>query len=183
MSKIGKKPVIVPQGVEFKEERGEVLLKGPKGELVISVPGGIKVGREDDKITVSCFRNDKRTRSCHGTMRSLIQNGVIGVTKGWEKKLDVVGVGFHVVKEGEKLILALGFSHPVEVNIPSDLTVTVEENQISIWGINKQRVGLFAAQIRKTHPPDSYKGKGVRYLGEEVKLKPGKMAKTGAETG
>jgi len=169
--------------VEFKEEGGEVLLKGPKGELVISVPDGIKVDREDDKIIVSCFRNDKRTRACHGTIRSLIQNGVAGVTEGWEKKLDVVGVGFHVVKEGEKLILTLGFSHPVEVNIPSDLTVTVEENKINIWGVDKQRVGLFAAQIRKTHPPDSYKGKGVRYLGEEVKLKPGKMAKTGVETG
>ena len=181
MSKIGKKPVLIPEGVTVEIQNGTVTVRGNKGEVNISVPDGIKVESKEGKLLVTRWRNDKKTRACHGTVRSLLQNAVLGVTEGWKKELEVMGVGYRVAKQGEKLVLTLGFSHPVEVDMPQDLTVDVQENKIIVSGVDKQRVGLFAAQVRAICPPDAYKERGIRYTDEEIRLKPGKMAKTGGE--
>jgi len=183
MSKIGRKPVLLPEGVSAEVQEEKVLVKGPRGELEVKVPEGIKVTSEENQLRVSCLRHDKRTRACHGTVRSLLQNAVVGVTEGWRKELEVVGTGYRVAKEENCLVLTLGFSHPVKVEIPADLSVSVEENRIKIEGQDRQRVGLFASQVRHISPPDAYKGKGIRYADEEIKLKPGKIAKAGPAEG
>jgi len=177
MSKIGKKPVVVSDQAQVSLDKDRALIKGPRGEVVVAIPDGIKVSLEDNQLLVSCWRHDKKTRSCFGTTRSLLDNAVVGVTVGWQKELEVVGTGYKVSLQSGKLIFTLGFSHPVEKKTPENLEVSVEGNKITIKGADRQKVGLFAAQIRKISPPDVYKGKGIRYSDEEIKLKPGKIAK------
>ncbi len=180
MSKIGKKPVLLNDQVTFQLDKDQILVKGPLGEVVVSIPDGIKIEEKEGSLLVTCWRQDKKTRSNHGTIRSLLANAFKGVVEGWEKELEVVGTGYKVELANKELTFTLGYSHPVKVAVPEDLQVGVEENKIKVKGVDRQRVGLFSATLRKISPPDAYHGKGIRYSDEEIKLKPGKIAKTGA---
>ena len=179
MSRIGKLPITVPSGVDVAIDGRTVTVKGPKGTLTHTVVEPITVERADDG-TVQLNRPDdeRRSKAMHGLSRSLVQNIVVGVTAGYEKKLEIVGVGYRVVKKGDNLEFALGFSHPVVVEPPAGVTFTVETpTRFSVSGIDKQLVGETAANIRKIRKPEPYKGKGVRYSGENVRRKVGKTGK------
>ena len=178
MSRIGKLPVEIPAGVTITVENGLIKVAGPKGSLEEQLLPHITVDIKDDLLTVSRINDAKIARSQHGLMRSLINNMVEGVTKGFEKKLEVNGVGFKVALQGNKLILNLGFSHPIEFIAPEGVTVTVDKMNIAISGINKQQVGQVAADIRALKKPEPYKGKGIKYEGEYIIRKAGK---TGAK--
>lgn len=180
MSRIGKKPIIILEGVTAQVETRKVVISGPKGELDIPVPRKIKVEKKDNQILVNRLSEEKKVKALHGTIRQLIANAIIGVTKGWEKKLEVVGTGYRAAMEGNKLVLSVGFSHKLVVVPPEGIQIEVEgQNKIKIKGADKALVGREAAKIRAARPPDAYKGKGIRYTGEVVKLKPGKAAKGG----
>ena len=176
MSKIGKKPILIPKRIKVKLEDGKIYVKGPKGELSLEIRPEIGAEIKDDQIRVFPKIETKETKALWGTTRSLINNLVEGATKGFKKQLEIQGIGYKATLEGKNLVLEVGFSHPVKIEIPEGLEVKVEKNIITVEGIDKQRVGEFAAQIRKVKPPDPYKGKGIRYLGEKIKLKPGKKA-------
>ena len=176
MSKIGKKPILIPDKVEVKLEDNRIYVKGPKGDLSFEIRPEIGVKIENGQIEVFPKIQTKETKALWGTTRSLINNLVEGVTKGFKKQLEIQGIGYKAKVEGNELVLEVGFSHPVKKEIPEGLRVSVEKNIITVEGIDKQLVGEFAAQIRKVRPPDPYKGKGIRYLGERIKLKPGKKA-------
>jgi len=179
MSRIGKVPVPVPAGVEVALDGAVVTVKGPKGTLSHTIPSPITVSRDDDGALVVTRPNDERdSRSLHGLTRTLLANLVVGVTEGYEKKLEIVGTGYRVVAKGSDLEFALGFSHPVVVSAPTGITFAVESpTKFSVSGIDKQQVGETAANIRKIRKPEPYKGKGVRYAGEVVKRKAGKAGK------
>jgi large subunit ribosomal protein L6 len=178
MSRIGRLPISVPAGVEVKVEDNLVSVKGPKGSLEHTVPSPIAVALEENTITVTRPNDERASRSLHGLTRTLIDNLIIGVTKGYEKKLEIVGTGYRVVAKGANLEFALGFSHPVAVEAPEGITLTVESpTKLSVSGIDKQQVGEVAANIRKLRKPDPYKGKGVRYAGEIIRRKVGKAGK------
>lgn len=180
MSKIGKQPVLIPDQVSFNLDKDQAIAKGPLGEVKVAIPDGIKVEEKESSLIVTRWREDKKTRANHGTVRSLLANAAKGVTEGWEREVEVVGTGYKVALQGKELTLTLGYSHPVKVVVPEDLQVSTEENKIKVRGVDRQRVGLFSAKLRKISPPDAYHGKGIRYTDEEIKLKPGKIAKTGA---
>ncbi len=178
MSRIGRLPISVPAGVEVKVADNLVSVKGPKGTLEHTVASPIAVALEENTITVSRPNDERDSRSLHGLTRTLIDNLVIGVTKGYEKKLEIVGTGYRVVAKGANLEFALGFSHPVAIEAPEGITLTVESpTKLSVSGIDKQQVGEVAANIRKLRRPDPYKGKGVRYAGEIIRRKVGKAGK------
>ena len=179
MSRIGKVPVPVPAGVEVALDGAVVTVKGPKGTLSHTIPSPITVSRDDDGALVVTRPNDERdSRSLHGLTRTLLANLVVGVTEGYEKKLEIVGTGYRVVAKGSDLEFALGFSHPVVVSAPAGITFAVESpTKFSVAGIDKQQVGGTAANIRKIRKPEPYKGKGVRYADEVVKRKAGKAGK------
>ncbi len=181
MSRIGKLPVAVPSGVNVTLSDGEVLVKGPKGELrqaILSTVVGVKM--EDGRVVVERKGEAREHRAAHGLTRTLIANMVEGVSKGYRKSLEIQGVGFRVAKSGEKLNLSLGFSHPVVFEAPKDIALSVEgQNKIHVDGIDKQAVGQVAAEIRSLRPPEPYKGKGIRYAGEVVRKKLGKAGKAG----
>ncbi|ALE07013.1 50S ribosomal protein L6 [Arthrobacter sp. ERGS1:01] len=178
MSRIGRLPISVPAGVEVKVEDNLVSVKGPKGTLEHTVPSPIAVALEENTITVTRPNDERSSRSLHGLTRTLIDNLIIGVTKGYEKKLEIVGTGYRVVAKGSNLEFALGYSHPVVVEAPEGITLTVEgPTKLSVSGIDKQQVGEVAANIRKLRKPDPYKGKGVRYAGEIIRRKVGKAGK------
>jgi len=179
MSRIGRLPISIPAGVEVKVDGNLVTVKGPKGELSHTVAAPITVALNENEITVSRPNDERLSRSLHGLTRTLIQNLIIGVTQGYEKKLEIVGVGYRVVAKGPtQLEFALGFSHPVVVNAPEGITFTVEtQTKFTVHGIDKQLVGETAANIRKIRKPEPYKGKGVRYAGEHVRRKAGKAGK------
>ncbi|PYI67253.1 50S ribosomal protein L6 [Arthrobacter livingstonensis] len=178
MSRIGRLPISVPAGVEVKVEDNLVSVKGPKGTLEHTVPSPITVALEENTISVSRPNDERASRSLHGLTRTLIDNLIIGVTAGYEKKLEIVGTGYRVVAKGANLEFALGYSHPVVVEAPAGITLTVEgPTKLSVAGIDKQQVGEVAANIRKLRKPDPYKGKGVRYAGEIIRRKVGKAGK------
>jgi large subunit ribosomal protein L6 len=178
MSRIGRLPISVPAGVEVKVEENLVSVKGPKGTLEHTVASPITVALDENIITVSRPNDERASRSLHGLTRTLIDNLIIGVTAGYEKKLEIVGTGYRVVAKGNDLEFALGFSHPVVVTAPEGITLTVEApTKLSVSGINKQQVGEVAANIRSLRKPDPYKGKGVRYAGEIIRRKVGKAGK------
>jgi len=184
MSRIGKQPVPIPAGVTVEIKDGEVVVTGPKGKLTQSIRPEIEVNLKDNQLFVSRKSDSKLARSLHGLTRSLIANMVKGVTDGWSKTLKLVGTGYRVKLEpsaaGEKLVLSVGFSHPVEVQPVEGIKFEVQGNDtIVISGIDKALVGQVAAKIRKIRPPEPYKGKGIRYEDEKVRRKPGKAAKTG----
>ncbi len=178
MSRIGRLPISVPAGVEIKVEESLVSVKGPKGSLQLTVASPITVALEENTITVSRPNDERDSRSLHGLTRTLIDNLIIGVTAGYEKKLEIVGTGYRVVAKGGNLEFALGFSHPVVIEAPEGITLAVESpTKLSVSGIDKQQVGEVAANIRKLRKPDPYKGKGVRYAGEIIRRKVGKAGK------
>jgi large subunit ribosomal protein L6 len=179
MSRIGKLPVTVPSGVDVTIDGRTVTVKGPKGTLSHTVVEPITVERDDDgAILVKRPDDERRSKAYHGLTRSLVNNLVVGVTSGYEKKLEIVGVGYRVALKGSNLEFALGFSHPVVVEPPEGITFTVETpTRFSVSGIDKQLVGETAANIRKIRKPEPYKGKGVRYAGENVRRKVGKTGK------
>lgn len=178
MSRIGLKPIEIPQGVEVKLDGSTVSVKGPKGELSQVVSDNMGINVEDNIITVERKSEDKETRSLHGTTRSLISNMVEGVSKGFQKELEIIGVGYRAQKQGTKLIVNAGYSHPVEIEQEANIEFDVPKNtEIIVKGIDKERVGAVAANIRAIRSPEPYKGKGIRYKGEYVRRKEGKTAK------
>lgn len=183
MSRIGNKAIMIPDGIQITVEKNTVKIKGPQGELSVAILPAIDVSVADKTLTVARKNDGPKTRGFHGLIRALIANAITGVTQGFIKRLELKGVGYRAEVQGSNLVLNLGFSHPVNVAIPEDLKIVVEKNQIIIAGIDKQAVGQFAAAIRAIRPPEPYKGKGIRYVDEVVKLKPGKQAaKVGGTT-
>jgi large subunit ribosomal protein L6 len=179
MSRIGKKPIIVPNDVDVKiDDTNHISVKGPIGELSFQFSEKIKIDKKDNEITISRNSDVKELRSLHGTTRAIISNMIEGVTKGFTKELEIKGVGYRATLKGDILNLALGKSHPEDVQIPQGLTIEVPKNNIIIVkGCDKQLVGEFAANIRKLRAPEPYLGKGIRYKNEYVKIKEGKTAK------
>ena len=179
MSRIGRMPVIIPAGVKVKIQGREITVEGSKGKLTREFHPDIKVVQEDGKLVVTRSSDSRLQRSLHGLTRSLLNNMVEGVTKGFEKNLELSGVGYRAQKAGNKLTLQIGYSHPVEVDPPKGIDITIDgTTKIRISGIDKELVGEMAAEIRRIRIPDSYKGKGIKYAGERLRLKPGKAGKT-----
>ena len=180
MSRIGRMPIEIPAGVDVKLDGHNITVKGPKGTLSTSFHKNMIVEKEGNTIIVKRPNDEKENRALHGLTRSLINNMVIGVTKGFEKGLEIVGVGFRAQKQGKKLILNIGYSHPVEIEEPNGITIEVPSpNNIIVKGADKQLVGEIAAQIRKKRPPEPYKGKGIKYSDEVVIRKEGKASAKG----
>jgi len=178
MSRIGRLPIAVPSGVEVDINGQDVTVKGPKGQLALAVAEPIEVKLEDGQVVVTRPDDERDSRSLHGLTRTLIANNIVGVTEGYKKGLEVVGTGYRVTAKGSSVEFALGYSHPITVDPPAGIEFTVEGNtKLTVSGISKQAVGEVAAQIRKLRKPEPYKGKGVRYEGENVRRKAGKSGK------
>jgi large subunit ribosomal protein L6 len=178
MSRIGRLPIAVPSGVTVNIKDQRVTVKGPKGEMSQNFVPGMDIKLEEDKLIVKRQSDSKEHRALHGLTRSLLNNMVTGVTKGWERNLEIVGVGFRAEKTGEKLVLRVGFSHTIEVSPLPGVTLAIDgPNRVKVSGVNRETVGQMAAEIRGIRPPDAYKGKGIRYAGERVRIKPGKAGK------
>jgi large subunit ribosomal protein L6 len=179
MSRIGKKPVEIPQGVDVKLLDSEIKVKGPKGELRWNFPANTTVSVKDKEIIVERADDQKKNRALHGLTRSLIANMVQGVTQGYQRVLDITGVDYRAQVQGKKIVLTLGYSHPVEFQLPEGITAAVDQKQtqITLAGVDKQKIGQVAANLRALRSPDAYKGKGLRYSGERLKLKVGKTGK------
>ncbi|MGI6020444.1 MAG: 50S ribosomal protein L6 [Lachnospiraceae bacterium] len=178
MSRIGRMPVVVPAGVTIDIQAGnEVTVKGPKGTLTRKLPTEMNIELKDNEVIVTRPNDLKKNKSLHGLTRSLIQNMVTGVSTGYTKVLEVNGVGYKAQKQGKKLVLSLGYSHPVEMDDPEGIESTVEGNKITVAGIDKEKVGQFAAEIRTKRPPEPYKGKGIKYIDEIIRRKVGKTGK------
>ncbi|MBQ8942114.1 MAG: 50S ribosomal protein L6 [Firmicutes bacterium] len=178
MSRIGKLPVAIPAGVDVKLEEGNVItVKGPKGTLTRKLVDDLEIKVEGAEIVVTRPSDLKRYKSLHGLTRTLIANMVEGVTNGYSKVLEINGVGYRAAKAGKKLTLTLGYSHPVEMEDPEGITTTVDGNKITVSGIDKEKVGQFAAEIRTKRPPEPYKGKGIKYTTETIRRKVGKTGK------
>ncbi|MBI2405871.1 50S ribosomal protein L6 [Candidatus Microgenomates bacterium] len=174
MSRVGKKPIEIPEGVRVTVDNSRVIVVGPKGELALAIPTGIYVKTENSLVVVE---RTAASSAIFGRVRATLANMVYGVNVGWRKTLEIIGTGYRAATDGKELTLHLGFSHPIVVTAPEEIQFSVQQNKITVEGTDKQRVGLVAAQIRSYRPPDSYKGKGVRYEGEVVRKKPGKAAK------
>ena len=180
MSRIGLKPIEIPAGVDVKVDGTTVTVKGPKGELTRNVHPNMAVAVEGNEVIVKRPNDEKANKSLHGLTRTLIHNMVLGVTEGFKKNLEVNGVGYRAAKQGNKLALTLGFSHPVEMEAPAGITIEVPApNKIVVSGADKEVVGAVAADIRKWRKPEPYKGKGIRYEGEVVRRKAGKAGAKG----
>ena len=178
MSRIGRMPIAIPAGVTVEvAENNKVTVKGPKGTLERVLPAEMNIAMEGNEIVVTRPNDLKKMRSLHGLTRTLINNMVVGVSTGYEKKLEVNGVGYKAAKAGKKLTLSLGYSHPVEMEDPEGLESTVEGNIITVKGIDKEKVGQYAAEIRSKREPEPYKGKGVKYVDEVIRRKVGKTGK------
>lgn len=181
MSRIGKKPIEIPNGVEVKVEGSKVTVKGPKGTISREVKNGIEVKQSDGKVVVERSGETKEVRALHGLYRALIANMVAGVSSAFTKDLEIIGVGYKAAKKGKNLVLNVGYSHPVEIAPPEGIEIQVEgQTKIKVVGVDKEAVGQVAANIREVRPPEPYKGKGIRYFGEVVRKKAGKVAKVGA---
>ena len=178
MSRIGKKPVALPKGVKVTVHGAEAVVEGSKGTLRCPIPGGITVDVQADSINLARANDLTQSRAYHGLTRALINNAVLGVTQGWKKELDIVGVGYKAAMDGTSLRLDLGYSHPINYEAPSGITIGVEKNtHLTVTGIDRQLVGQVAADIRKFRKPEPYKGKGVQYTGEVIRRKAGKTGK------
>jgi large subunit ribosomal protein L6 len=177
MSRIGKLPILIPRGVEIKILKNNIQCKGPKGTLNFDFDPRIGISKDDSEIKVFLSK-DKKNKALWGVTRQLISNMILGITSGFEKKLEVIGIGFRTQTKGNKLVLNVGFTHPIEIEAPKDIKFQVAKNTITILGIDKQLVGQVAAKIRSIKVPEPYKGKGIRYVGEHVRKKAGKKAAT-----
>ena len=177
MSRIGNRKIVIPEGVTVVTENGVVTVKGPKGELSTTLPINIEVKVEENTLETLRANDAIKTKAMHGTTNANINNMIIGVTKGFEKALEIIGVGYRFALQGKKLVINAGYSHPVEMEIPEGLIVEANGNtEITVKGIDKALVGEFAANIRKVRQPEPYKGKGIRYKDEHVRRKEGKKA-------
>jgi large subunit ribosomal protein L6 len=182
MSRIGRLPITVPAGVDITLDGHVMTVKGPKGTLVRQLPQRMQFEREGDVLTVVRPTETKTDKSLHGLTRTLVNNMVVGVTTGYRKGLEIVGVGYRAQKAGEKLVLALGYSHPIEIDPPAGISFELETPlKVAVVGIDKELVGQIAAKVRATRKPEPYKGKGVRYAGEKVRRKAGKAGKIGGK--
>ncbi|EFF38443.1 MULTISPECIES: 50S ribosomal protein L6 [Enterococcus] len=178
MSRIGNKVVVIPEGVTVTQEGNNVTVKGPKGELTRTFSADIKMNIEGNEVTFTRPNDSKEMKTIHGTTRANFNNMVVGVSEGFQKALELIGVGYRAQLQGSKLVLNVGYSHPVEIIPPAGVTVEVPANtQVIVKGANKEEVGELAANIRGTRPPEPYKGKGIRYVGEYVRRKEGKTGK------
>jgi len=181
MSRVGKKPIVLPSGVKVSVSDTELEVQGPKGKLNTPVPPGISFSLEDGELVCKRSSDARQQRAFHGLARALAGNAVKGVSEGFSRDLDIVGVGYRAQVEGKKVVFSLGFSHPVEFPIPEGIQVKVEkQTRLTVSGIDRQQVGQVAAEIRKLRRPDPYKQKGIRYVGEVLKKKAGKAGATGA---
>jgi large subunit ribosomal protein L6 len=178
MSRIGKKPIPVPKGVEVKKDGNAVTVKGPKGSLTTPLVPGIGVSIENNVVTFTRGDEENKSRATHGLMRALVANNVLGVTQGFKKELDIVGVGFRAEVKGKEVVFQLGYSHPIRFPVPKgiDLAIDGKSGHITVTGIDKQQVGQTAAEIRSLRQPDPYKGKGIKYSDEVIRRKAGKAA-------
>jgi large subunit ribosomal protein L6 len=184
MSRVGKQPIKIPREVTVEVKDGEVTVTGPKGSLSLKIRPEVKVDIRENQIFVSCQSDETYAHSLHGLTRTLIANAVTGVTQGFSKTLKIIGTGYRASLEEGNLVLLVGFSHPIKIQPPPGIKFEMEGNdKIKVLGADKALVGQIAAQIRRTHPPDPYKGKGIRYEDEEMKLKPGKAGKAGTAGG
>jgi len=180
MSRVGLKPIVLPASVELKVEGNTVSVKGPKGQLQQEIPEGIRLVQEANTIKVERPNEEKYYKALHGLTRSLVANMVEGVTKGFSKTLEINGVGYRAAKQGKKLVLTIGYSHPVEFEEPPGIEFEVPgPNRVVVKGIDKQQVGQIAAEIRSTRKPEPYKGKGIKYENEVIRRKAGKAGKAG----
>ncbi len=177
MSRIGNRKLVIPEGVTITEENNVVTVKGPKGELTTNLAENITIKVEGNTLEVLRSNDNNNTKTMHGTINALINNMMVGVTKGFEKGLEIIGVGYRFTLKGNVLVISAGYSHPVEMEIPNGITVEVPSNtEVTVKGIDKVLVGEFAANIRKVRQPEPYKGKGIRYKDEHVRRKEGKKA-------
>jgi large subunit ribosomal protein L6 len=182
MSRIGRLPIAVPSGVDVTIEGRRVTVKGPKGSLSRELHPDMSISREDDTLVVTRPTEQKTHKQLHGLTRTLVNNMVVGVTDGYRKGLEITGVGYRAVKVGEKLQLSLGYSHQIEIDPPQGITFELENpTRLAVVGIDKELVGEIAAKVRSTRKPEPYKGKGVRYAGEQIRRKAGKAGKIGGK--
>lgn len=178
MSRVGRKPLKIAEGVTISVDGQTVTVRGPKGELEHAIPAGITAKIEGDELLISRDSEVKFVKSLHGTVQRTLDNAIKGTTLGWSKTLELVGTGYRARLEGASLILAIGFSHPVRFDPPEGITFNVEEASITVSGIDRHLVGQTAANVRAVRPPEPYKGKGIKYVGEYIRRKAGKAAKT-----
>ena len=177
MSRIGNRKLVIPEGVTITEENNVITVKGPKGELTTNLANNISIKVEENTLEVLRSNDNANTKAMHGTINALINNMMTGVTKGYEKGLEIIGVGYRFALKGNVLVISAGYSHPVEMEIPEGITVEVPSNtEVTVKGIDKVLVGEFAANVRKVRQPEPYKGKGIRYKDEHVRRKEGKKA-------
>jgi large subunit ribosomal protein L6 len=177
MSRIGKQPISLPKGVEIKQDGNEVVVKGPNGTLRSPLQPGITLKLEGTEVNLLRANEERQTRAFHGLTRALVANSVKGVTEGFKKELDIVGVGYRAEVKAKEVVFQLGYSHPINFKIPEGIAIEVDKNgHVVVSGIDKQQVGQTAAEIRKLRSPDPYKGKGIKYTGEHIRRKAGKAA-------
>jgi len=182
MSRVGRKIIVVPAGVKVSVSETSLEVQGPKGKLTTPVPPGISFALQGQELACHRSSDARQLRAFHGLARALAQNAIKGVTEGFSKDLDIVGVGYRAAVEGAKVVFALGYSHPVEYPVPEGIKIAVEkQTRVTVSGIDRQQVGQVAAEIRKLRKPDPYKQKGIRYVGEVLKKKAGKAGATGAK--
>jgi large subunit ribosomal protein L6 len=180
MSRIGKQPIPLPKGVDVSISGDLVKVKGPKGQLQVTILPGITAAVEDGNLNINRADDEPQSRSLHGLTRALLANATTGVSEGWEKKLEIVGIGYRAEGKGKNVIFNLGYSHPIDFAVPDGIEIDVDAkaNTVTVKGIDRQQVGQIAAEIRGLRPPEPYKGKGVRYFGERVRTKAGKQGVT-----
>ncbi|MEE4270259.1 MAG: 50S ribosomal protein L6 [Thermoanaerobaculales bacterium] len=177
MSRTGRKPIPIPQGVEVKVEGNLVAVKGPRGALEVSLNQGISAAVADGNFSLDRADDEQQSRAYHGLARALMANAITGVSEGWSKSLDIIGIGYRAEKQGNAVVFNLGYSHPINFEIPQGIDIDVDgkANRVTVNGIDRQKVGQIAAEIRGLRPPEPYKGKGVRYSNERVRTKAGKQ--------
>jgi len=180
MSRIGRKPIQIPSGVEVSVGGRDVRVKGPKGTLTVGLLPGVNAALGDGALNLTRDDNERHTRSYHGLLRALLANAVTGVSNGWSRELEIVGIGYRAEKRGSAVVFNLGYSHPIDFAVPAGIEIDVDAkaNRVVVRGIDRQQVGQIAANIRALRPPEPYKGKGVRYLGEKIRSKAGKQGAT-----
>jgi large subunit ribosomal protein L6 len=180
MSRIGKQPITVPKGVAVSIANDLVTVKGPKGQLQVNLLPGVSAAVEDGLISITRANDERDTRSFHGLVRALLANATTGVSEGWSKELEIVGIGYRAESKGRSVIFNLGYSHPIDFAVPDGIEIDVDAktNKVTVKGIDRQQVGQIAAEIRRLRPPEPYKGKGVRYSDERVRTKAGKQGAT-----
>ena len=182
MSRVGRKPVVLPKGVSLAQKTGQFSVKGPKGELSKPMPSGVTIKVEGDKVVVTRADDSRENRARHGLVRAHLANMVKGVSEGWTRELEINGVGYRAEVAGDSLTLALGYSHPIVFKLPKSVTAKVEKNRLTLASPDKDVLGQISAKLRELRPPEPYKGKGVKYVEEVIKRKVGKAAATGGAT-